>query len=340
MPSYRDAAARPAARPASGAKGADRFSPEQKLARLFGTIQAAQDGVRHTSYRTALKEMRQGRKTSHWIWYVWPSLRALRPGTQRPHFLLPDFATARRYLTADVLAARLEEITAVALEQMRAGVPVSKLLGSSTDATKFRESCTVFAIAAALGTHESAERQCALFCDCIDEAERGEPAWKTASLRAAAARGSGEGRGAASRRAVAGSGQRGQRPSDAADEPRSQRQKGPKPPEGPAPPATLDQRAVEAVVADPDAPKATLGKVKRTDQLRDLQRVRSGVAFRHADEAAPDAPAPEEAAPDAPAPEEAAPDAPAPEEAAAAERCDSAGEPGDAAPAAGPASDL
>eukprot|EP00756_Hemistasia_phaeocysticola_P062521 Hpha_TRINITY_DN5956_c0_g1::TRINITY_DN5956_c0_g1_i2::g.147207::m.147207 len=179
------------------------YTAEEMRARLFETIQSAQDGVSHTSYKTALREMKQGAKKTHWIWYIFPSLKALRPGTQRPHFLLPDFDTVRRYLEAPVLSDRLEEITGVVLEQLKANTPLSTLMGGGTDARKFRECATVFSMAAAVGTHPRARDQCALFCGCLDEAERVEPAWKTATLRVEAMKRGGDGRGNAARRAYA-----------------------------------------------------------------------------------------------------------------------------------------
>merc|ERR1711881_364744 len=80
-------------------------------------IRAAQDKA--SSFNRALKEIRDGRKTGHWIWYVWPTLAALRPGTSRPDCLLPDLAAAQAYLLDEVLRQRLEEITAVATEHLQ-----------------------------------------------------------------------------------------------------------------------------------------------------------------------------------------------------------------------------
>merc|ERR1712224_883721 len=96
---------------------------EQKRKRLFASLVQAQNGVSHTPYSQALKEIQEGGKRSHWIWYVWPSLRALRPGTSRPHFLLPDFSTAQELLVTEPLASRLEEISWIALEKLQRGTP-------------------------------------------------------------------------------------------------------------------------------------------------------------------------------------------------------------------------
>eukprot|EP00729_Bicosta_minor_P003834 gene3834-26860_t len=44
-------------------------------------------GAASTSkYGTAVAQIRKGKKTGHWIWYIWPTLRQLRPGTSKPQF--------------------------------------------------------------------------------------------------------------------------------------------------------------------------------------------------------------------------------------------------------------
>jgi len=117
---------------------------------VLARIREAQDGkLRLPSYEKALSQIRAGAKTGHWIWYVWPCLATLRPGTSQPSFLLPDFAAAQAFLHDEVLLARLIEITTVAMEQLRRGVAPKVLFGGETDAGKFTETMTFFAVAAA-----------------------------------------------------------------------------------------------------------------------------------------------------------------------------------------------
>lgn len=152
---------------------------ERLVKRLFATLVQAQNGVSHTSYAQALREIEAGRKRSHWIWYVWPSLRPLRPGTSKPHFLLPDFSTAQKLLMTEPLSNRLEEISQAALVQLQNGIPLETLMGGATDATKFKESLTVFAMAAAVAQHETALEQLELFCLCLEAAEPKKQKGKT-----------------------------------------------------------------------------------------------------------------------------------------------------------------
>jgi uncharacterized protein (DUF1810 family) len=91
-----------------------------------------------------------GQKRSHWIWYVWPSLRGVRT-TKRPDLLLPSLAAAREYLRNATLCTRLVAITQAATQHLNAGVAPARLFGSMAhlDKFKFWETCTLFAIASA-----------------------------------------------------------------------------------------------------------------------------------------------------------------------------------------------
>ncbi|MEI4470556.1 DUF1810 domain-containing protein [Frigidibacter sp. MR17.24] len=94
-------------------------------------------------YADALAELRAGRKTSHWIWFVFPQLRALgRSGTAR-FYGIEDLAEAQAYLADPVLSARLAEAAGAVLDH--AGTAVETIMGSSVDALKLRSSATLFA---------------------------------------------------------------------------------------------------------------------------------------------------------------------------------------------------
>ena len=115
------------------------------------------DGSRDGTYSAALRQIRDGgRKASCWIWWVWPTVAALRPRTSRPQFLLPDVSAVREYLAHPVLRARLLEITEAACTHLEAGVQSVVLLSGTVDEDKFRESLTAFALVAAAAHWEHA----------------------------------------------------------------------------------------------------------------------------------------------------------------------------------------
>jgi uncharacterized protein (DUF1810 family) len=105
------------------------------------------------TYDAALRELRAGRKTTHWMWFVLPQLAGLgRSSTARRYALRgPDEAQA--YLGHPVLGPRLLEC-AGALTAGPACDPVAVL--GSVDASKLRSSMTLFA---AVAPHEPVFRE-------------------------------------------------------------------------------------------------------------------------------------------------------------------------------------
>jgi uncharacterized protein (DUF1810 family) len=94
------------------------------------------------TYDQALAELRAGRKTSHWMWWVFPQVAGLgMSGTSRA-YAVADLAEARAYLRHDVLGPRLLACCRALLELE--GVSAERVLGS-VDAMKLRSSMTLFA---------------------------------------------------------------------------------------------------------------------------------------------------------------------------------------------------
>jgi uncharacterized protein (DUF1810 family) len=102
----------------------------------------AQDGG--GTYDAALRELRAGRKTSHWMWFVFPQVAGLGRSSTAQHYAVSGLAEARAYLAHPVLGPRL--VTAArALTELPGTDPV-RVLGS-VDAQKLRSSMTLFAAA-------------------------------------------------------------------------------------------------------------------------------------------------------------------------------------------------
>ena len=107
----------------------------------------AQDGHNRPGFAEALREIRAGRKVSHWIWYVLPQLAGLGHSAMAQRYGIADLAEAKAYLADPVLGPRLAEITDAIEQQLQAGVPVEALLGG-LDARKAVSSLTLFQRAA------------------------------------------------------------------------------------------------------------------------------------------------------------------------------------------------
>jgi uncharacterized protein (DUF1810 family) len=99
---------------------------------------AAQQGV----YEGALRELRQGRKTGHWIWFIFPQLAGLGRSEMSRFYGIGSLEEARAYLDHPVLGTRLRECVGAVLA-VPSGVTADKIFGS-LDAMKARSSMTLF----------------------------------------------------------------------------------------------------------------------------------------------------------------------------------------------------
>ena len=98
----------------------------------------AQDQV----YEQVYEELRQGRKTGHWMWFVFPQLRGLGHSSMASHFGISSIAEAEAYLGHPILGPRLRECTRlVNLIEERS---IAEIFGYP-DNLKFCSSMTLFA---------------------------------------------------------------------------------------------------------------------------------------------------------------------------------------------------
>lgn len=94
------------------------------------------------TYDAALRELRAGRKQTHWMWFVFPQLAGLGRSPTARHFALSGPAEARAYLAHPVLGDRLRACAA-ALTALATADPVAVL--GPVDAQKLSSSMTLFA---------------------------------------------------------------------------------------------------------------------------------------------------------------------------------------------------
>ena len=98
---------------------------------------AAQAGV----IDGALGELRRGRKTGHWIWFVFPQLSGLGRSELSHYYAITSLEEARAYLDHPVLGPRLRDAAAAMLE---AGGRTAEAILGPVDAQKLRSSMTLF----------------------------------------------------------------------------------------------------------------------------------------------------------------------------------------------------
>lgn len=92
-------------------------------------------------YARALAELLEGRKETHWIWYVFPQLRGLGRSPVAFEYGIRGRDEAVRYLAHPLLGPRLVECVSAVLRH--AGMRIEAILGD-VDAMKFRSCLTLF----------------------------------------------------------------------------------------------------------------------------------------------------------------------------------------------------
>ncbi|MGC1782907.1 MAG: DUF1810 domain-containing protein [Acidobacteriaceae bacterium] len=97
-------------------------------------------------YEQVCAELRRGRKTSHWMWFIFPQIRGLGSSETAQYFAISSREEATAYLAHPVLGPRLRECTRLvtAIEKKS----VDQIFGYP-DNLKFQSSMTLFAHATA-----------------------------------------------------------------------------------------------------------------------------------------------------------------------------------------------
>ena len=91
-------------------------------------------------YPRALEEVKNGRKVTHWIWYIFPQLKGLGHSNKSIYYGLDGIEEARAYLAHPVLGTRLREITTVVLQSDKSA---DEIFGG-IDTIKLRSCMTLF----------------------------------------------------------------------------------------------------------------------------------------------------------------------------------------------------
>ena len=94
------------------------------------------------TYQQALAELRRGRKTSHWMWFVFPQIAGLGSSPMARRYAISSLAEAAAYLAHPVLGPRLVDCARAVLQIDAARA--EEIFGS-IDAIKLRSSMTLFA---------------------------------------------------------------------------------------------------------------------------------------------------------------------------------------------------
>jgi len=124
-------------------------------------------------YRRVVEELTDGRKRTHWIWFIFPQLSGLGHSAMAQRYAIRNIDQARRYLADPVLGERLRHD--VRLMVRHKGKSALEILGSPDD-VKFRSCLTLFGEAASDKSDKS------LFAEALTQYYNGKPDPRTLDL--------------------------------------------------------------------------------------------------------------------------------------------------------------
>ena len=122
------------------------------------------------SYDAALREIRGGRKRSHWMWYIFPQIAGLGMSSTAQYYAIYDLTEAEEYLAHPILGPRLLEISRALLALDTSDADA---VFGWPDNLKLRSSMTLF---------HCADPDCPVFQQVLDKFFGGRPDERTLAI--------------------------------------------------------------------------------------------------------------------------------------------------------------
>ena len=114
--------------------------------------------AQNTVYPSVIEELTEGRKRTHWMWFIFPQVKGLGRSVRAQRFAIESLEQAKEYLQHDVLGARLIECAELLL--LHPDKSALEIFGS-IDTLKLRSSLTLFTLA-------SSNKKC-VFDELLDQ---------------------------------------------------------------------------------------------------------------------------------------------------------------------------
>jgi len=124
-------------------------------------------------YTRVTEELTEGRKRTHWMWFVFPQPTGLGHSAMAQRYAIRDLEQAKRYLADPLLGSRLRDNVRRMIGHK--GKTALDILGSPDD-LKFRSCLTLFTEAASDGS------DCMLFKEALNQFYNGTPDRRTLEL--------------------------------------------------------------------------------------------------------------------------------------------------------------
>ncbi len=114
--------------------------------------------AQNTVYPSVIKELTEGQKRSHWMWFIFPQVKGLGHSTMARRFAIESLEQAKEYLQHEVLGGRLIECAELLF--LHPDKSALDIFGSS-DTLKLHSSLTLFTLA-------SSNKKC-VFDELLDQ---------------------------------------------------------------------------------------------------------------------------------------------------------------------------
>ena len=111
------------------------------------------------AYERAIKELTNGRKDTHWIWYIFPQIHGIGSSHNATYYGIEGLTEAKEYLQNSLLCSRyVEAMRIVHNKLLNEEVSFLALMNARIDCMKFTSSLTLFSIALeGLKTNEASQ---------------------------------------------------------------------------------------------------------------------------------------------------------------------------------------
>lgn len=100
--------------------------------------------IQNENYEIALKEIKNGKKVNHWMWYIFPQIRGLGHSEMSNYYAINDLKEAKMYLYNEVLRNRLLLLLD---ELLKLDINNPEKIFGKTDSLKLKSSLTLFYLA-------------------------------------------------------------------------------------------------------------------------------------------------------------------------------------------------
>ncbi len=114
--------------------------------------------AQNTIYPSVIKELTQGHKRTHWMWFIFPQVKGLGHSIMSQRYAIESLEQAKEYLQHDILSARL--VQCAELLELHPDKSALDIFGA-TDTIKLHSSLTLFTLA-------SSNKKC-VFNELLDQ---------------------------------------------------------------------------------------------------------------------------------------------------------------------------